>query len=415
MTDIYDYLDLAKYYSSPSGCVVYAFTRVYADSAMTVRLRFGSDDGIKIWLNGDSIYANASTGSWSLVQQDIPITLVKGVNRLLVKIKNTSGEYGFSMFVSESDGDTPLRIKYSLLSPGAPEITLNSPVSGASTSNPYMDLSASVSDPDGDSMTVLIYGDDTTTASDLLYAQKKVASGSTVGCTWKARVLGVDTSTIGLWHFDEGSGNILHDASGHGHDGTWHCDSTLRVMWQTDSPFGYSLNFSGFRTPTPDNPCAADYVEVPDDPGLDVDPQGRITMEFWVKPDVLPTTRYWGIVTKRVPCVPPQDTLVSCGSPANYCIFFNYPTQTIGFYGNTTLNVSTCSLTVGVWQYIAVTVNGATGDLRFYKNGILKTAMTGYIGNLVDGPIRIGSSAYRQKGVDRIVGRSSHIPAVVEC
>ena len=123
-------------------------------------------------------------------------------------------------------------------------------------------------------------------------------------------------------------------------------------------------------------------------------------MEFWVRPDSLPADRYWGIVTKRIPCEDPQDTVVCSGNPANYCIFFDYPTQRLGFYGNTTLYVSTVPLTVREWQYIAVTIDGSTGDLRFYKNGILAQATTGQIGALVDGPLRIGASAYRKKGVD---------------
>ncbi len=406
-TDIDDFMDLAKAYSYPSSCISYAFTRIYADVQKTVRLRFGVDDGIKVWLNGSIIYTSSSSESYALVAHDLPITLNPGENRLLIKTRNTSGTYGFGVCVSESSGDTPLGITYNIQSPGAPSISLNSPIDGATTTSPSMTLSASVSDPDGDSVIVKFYGDTAAAASELLFAQK-VASGTTVTYPWKARTLEPTTGTYGLWHFDESSGSLLNDATGRGHNGSWHCDSTLRKMWTSNGAFGYALDFFGYHTGTLENPCGADFVEVPDDPDLDVDPSGQLTMEFWIKPDCLPpvsgyscdTARYWGIFTKRIPCVPPQDTVSGCGSWANYCIFYNYPTQTIGFYGNANLYQSTCSLTVGQWQYIAVTIDGTTHDLRFYKNGVLKTATTGSIGNTVDGPIRIGASAYRRKGVD---------------
>ena len=262
-----DYMNLSDYYSGPSNCVTYAFTRVMADSTMNVRLRFGADDGIKIWLNGSVVYNNASTGSWALVQQDIPITLNQGENRLLVKIKNTAGAYGFSMFVCESDGDTPLATEYRLLSPGAPNITLEAPVNHGSGSDSMMNLSVTVTDPESDPISVRIYGD-TDDASELIYVQEKVASGSTVNFTWKVPSLKPTIGTFGLWHFNEGTGTTLYDASGNGHNGVWHCDSTAKSMWTTNGPSGYGLDFTGFRIPTADNPCAADYVEVADDPDL---------------------------------------------------------------------------------------------------------------------------------------------------
>lgn len=408
-TDISDYMNLATHYGYPSSCITYAFTRIYADNLMNVRLHFGADDGIKVILNGTTIYTSSGSESYSMTAHDLPLTLQPGMNRLLVKIRNTSGGYGFGMRVSETNGDTPLGIAYDINSPGAPAITVNNPADGATVVDTAMTLSVSVTDPENDSITVNFYGDTVTPPTDLLYTAK-VASGSTVDYNWHARRLKAVTGTFGLWHFDEGTGDVLYDASGNGLDGYWHCDSTKKSMWTRNGAFGYGLDFFGYHTGTlfPENPCAADYVEVPDDEDLDVDPDGQLSMEFWINPDCLPpvtgytcdTARYWGIFTKRIPCTTATDSIPGCGSPANYCIFYNYPTQTIGFYGNTTLYTSTCTLTPGIWQYIVVTIDGATQDLRFYKNGQLVQARTGDIGNLVEGPLRIGSSAYRRKGVD---------------
>ncbi|MFC1698602.1 DUF362 domain-containing protein [Candidatus Omnitrophota bacterium] len=120
--DYTDYMDLLQYYKDPAFCFTYAFTRIVAQRPIkNTHLRFGSVDGIKIWLNGKNIYTNDDTGDFAWQEEDIPINLVKGENRLLVKIKNTTADrgldtgYGFSMYVSEEDGDTPLGIKYSIL------------------------------------------------------------------------------------------------------------------------------------------------------------------------------------------------------------------------------------------------------------------------------------------------------------
>ena len=51
----------------------------------------------------------------------------------------------------------------------------------------------------------------------------------------------VDDYTIGLWHFNEGSGEIAYDASTHGNDGTIH-----GAEWTPDGKFGYGLYFDGY-------------------------------------------------------------------------------------------------------------------------------------------------------------------------
>lgn len=121
--DYTDYMDLFQYYKKPGDCITYAFVRIIAERAMKdVHLRFGSVDGIKIWLNGKNIYTNGNTGDFEWIKNDLLINLIEGENRLLVKVKNTTGDkgfdtaYGFSMYVSEEDGDTPFGIKY-LISP----------------------------------------------------------------------------------------------------------------------------------------------------------------------------------------------------------------------------------------------------------------------------------------------------------
>lgn len=118
--DYNDHMDLESFYKGPSNCMTYAYTTVVAEQPMDTQLRFASDNGIKIILNGETVYTKQDTGAFLFVdgiplpwvEKKVAVHLKKGVNRLLVKVYNRSNAYGFSMFVSEPDGDTPIGIRY---------------------------------------------------------------------------------------------------------------------------------------------------------------------------------------------------------------------------------------------------------------------------------------------------------------
>jgi hypothetical protein len=398
---VIDYIDLSNHYGGPSSCISYAFTRIISDAAKTVNLRFGSDDGIKIWLNGTAVYSNGSTGSWSLVEQSIPVNLIAGENRLLIKIKNSYGDYGFSARVSETDGDTPLDIDYSLIPLGNPIITLDAPPNGADMAGPEVSLSAWFDDSDLDPLNISFYGGKTADASELLYCEENVAAGTYVVCNWSAQTLEADANTVALYHFDEGSGNIISDASSNGLDGFWWCDSTLDSAWTTDAAFGYALHFYGLRLGGQDT-CNADWVEVPDALELNFAAGDPISIEFWIKPDYIPTDRNIGLVSKG-PHSDPADSMNS-GGPANYEVNFLEITQTLGFYNGNLYQCDSMTLTAGEWQYIAVTL-AEDGELRFYKNGVLWEIYPDSVavGPMTWEPLRIGCSAYAMKAVPGIM------------
>src|SRR5205085_1943903 len=68
------------------------FTRVLqADHAMPLTLSFGSDDAIKVWLNGKSLVTNKITRGVAPDQEKVTVNLRPGENRLLVKVINGGG------------------------------------------------------------------------------------------------------------------------------------------------------------------------------------------------------------------------------------------------------------------------------------------------------------------------------------
>ena len=81
------------------------------------------------------------------------------------------------------------------------------------------------------------------------------------------RMLCVDEHTVGLWHFDEGRGNLLRDSSGNGNHGT-----VSGASW-CDGKLNGGLQFEG----------VGDYVEIPDNNGFSIDSTGKMTVEFWFR------------------------------------------------------------------------------------------------------------------------------------
>ena len=61
--------------------------------------RFGSDDGIKVWVNGQLVHANEVGRAYKPNADRAPASLKAGLNRILIKIDNYTGDWGFGMAV----------------------------------------------------------------------------------------------------------------------------------------------------------------------------------------------------------------------------------------------------------------------------------------------------------------------------
>ena len=73
-------------------CVVYLRTRVYCPQAKRVRLDIGTDDGIKLWVNGKIAHANNAVRGLTPGQDKARADLKKGWNDFLLKItQHTQG------------------------------------------------------------------------------------------------------------------------------------------------------------------------------------------------------------------------------------------------------------------------------------------------------------------------------------
>ena len=74
--------------------VVYVWTNVWSQNEQGARMEVGSDDGIKIWLNGELILAKDVSRGVVPGDDSFQVTLRKGWNSLMMKINNRGGEWG---------------------------------------------------------------------------------------------------------------------------------------------------------------------------------------------------------------------------------------------------------------------------------------------------------------------------------
>ncbi|MFA3783301.1 glycoside hydrolase family 172 protein [Melioribacteraceae bacterium 4301-Me] len=83
--------------------VTYALTYVYSPYEQTLPLLFSSDDGSKVFLNDEMIFRFLKINIAQPDQFKIPLHLKKGWNKLLLKIENNLGGYGFYARILDLD------------------------------------------------------------------------------------------------------------------------------------------------------------------------------------------------------------------------------------------------------------------------------------------------------------------------
>jgi len=90
-------IDLAKHIAKKEYVYTYATTQIQAKSSKSVYFGVGSDDAIKIWLNGELVHENFAARAVGIDQDLVAVKLVKGANNLVVKVVNGILGWGFSV------------------------------------------------------------------------------------------------------------------------------------------------------------------------------------------------------------------------------------------------------------------------------------------------------------------------------
>lgn len=86
------------------NAVTYAYAEIESPEDRDVLFKMGSDDGIACWLNGERIHLNDALRGLAVDQDVVRARLRKGTNRVLLKIRNATGDWGFAFRVTDPEG-----------------------------------------------------------------------------------------------------------------------------------------------------------------------------------------------------------------------------------------------------------------------------------------------------------------------
>jgi WD40 repeat protein len=104
------FVDLrARYPETPEKVAGYALRDLVVPQARTVKLLAGSDDTLRVWLNGKRVVESLKVRLAALDQDSALVELKPGVNRLLVEVGNVNGTWGFVLRLTDEAG-LPLQL-----------------------------------------------------------------------------------------------------------------------------------------------------------------------------------------------------------------------------------------------------------------------------------------------------------------
>jgi HEAT repeat protein len=85
--------------------VAYLRARVWSPKEQKAQLELGSDDGVKVWLNGQLVHANNVIRPAEAGQDKAPVMLKEGWNPLLVKLTQGEGQWALCVRFRGPDGN----------------------------------------------------------------------------------------------------------------------------------------------------------------------------------------------------------------------------------------------------------------------------------------------------------------------
>jgi hypothetical protein len=90
----YGIIDLTDEFGEES-LITYAWAQIEMSEEKQAVLGIGSDDGVKVWLNGELVHQNWVTRGVIVDNDRVPVTFKKGMNQLVLKVQNQGGPWGF--------------------------------------------------------------------------------------------------------------------------------------------------------------------------------------------------------------------------------------------------------------------------------------------------------------------------------
>jgi len=98
-------IQLAPVFRRSENVIAYAFAKFESSAPQDVVFKMGSDDGIACFLNGERIHLKDAARSLKVDEDAVPAKLVAGSNSVLLKIRNTDGDWAFAFRVTDPKGN----------------------------------------------------------------------------------------------------------------------------------------------------------------------------------------------------------------------------------------------------------------------------------------------------------------------
>ena len=100
----FKYINLEAVFVPSTEVAAYALTFINSETGQDVAFRFGSDDAIKIWVDDALLYSDSGYHSASFDQASAGVRLNAGWNKVLIKVTQGDGGWGFMFRITKPDG-----------------------------------------------------------------------------------------------------------------------------------------------------------------------------------------------------------------------------------------------------------------------------------------------------------------------
>ena len=90
-------IDLGQIYGRTDRLAAFGYSEISSSAARSARMLIGSDDTLTVWLNGKTVYDYRSSRSFNPATDRVDVSLLQGINRIVIKCGNTNGEWKFSL------------------------------------------------------------------------------------------------------------------------------------------------------------------------------------------------------------------------------------------------------------------------------------------------------------------------------
>ncbi len=98
------FINFSQIFEQNNWKVAYGLIYLVSPENREVQFRFGTDNGSKVWLNDEEIWKLNRNGDAVFDDYNRTVTLHKGRNKVLIKVNNTVGDWGFFFRVTDEKG-----------------------------------------------------------------------------------------------------------------------------------------------------------------------------------------------------------------------------------------------------------------------------------------------------------------------